>query len=158
MIGVTVIALALVRCAFPGVAGDLSPKPEQEQEESQEVTVEAEAEAPIVEEPVSTPAPPPIAKIKPKGKLTNFNYNNDVGTRDWLCRGVQEWTITRVSYDVQDDVFEIYSSCNVGSEDSIGYWGNYDDVPTARPVMYLKQGTKIDFTHAGTSADPYRIS
>ena len=76
MIGVTVIALSLVRCAFPGVAGDLSPKPEQEQEESQEVTVEAEAEAPIVEEPVSTPAPPPIAKIKPKGKLTNFNYKD----------------------------------------------------------------------------------
>ena len=90
--------------------------------------------------------------------LTNFNYNNDVGTRDWLCRGVQEWTITRVSYDVQDDVFEILGSCNVGSEDSIGYWGQYDDVPAARPVMYLKQGTKIDFTHAGTSADPYRIS
>ena len=89
-----------------------------------------------------------------------YSYNNaNIASNNWLCRGVNEWTITRESGDFCDEVMELSYSCYITSYWSAGYYNqvNYDGY-AARPVMYLKQGTKIDFTHAGTSADPYRIS
>ena len=70
---------------------------------------------------------------------------------------MDEWTITSESFDVSDTIFVIQTDCGVYDTSSIGYHNGYSVVPAARPVMYLKQGTKIDFTHAGTSTDPYRI-
>ncbi len=82
------------------------------------------------------------------------------GTKDWLCRQVDEWLMTRVSYDGYASVFIIHDLCNVYNKWSWGYAEEADnaDQSAVRPVVYLKQGTVIDFTHAGTSADPYRIS
>ena len=72
---------------------------------------------------------------------------------NWLYRGVYEWTVSRF-------VPSPYDAYIVGPTGYMGYSNVYSSAYSVRPAFYLNSSTTIDMsgTHAGTIADPYRIS
>ena len=78
-----------------------------------------------------------------------YNYNIDAYKENWLYLGSSEWTISRVSDDL-DDAFSI-SGARVRRSDANGY--NY----AIRPCFYLTSSTTY-VSGSGTESDPYRIN
>ena len=79
--------------------------------------------------------------------ISNFWENASILSHVWLYRGVSELTITRTS-DATSNTIIIFH----GQTD-------FNHVGGVRPTFYLNSNVIIDRTlHAGTLADPYRIS
>ena len=93
-----------------------------------------------------------------------WSYNNGtISTNNWLYRGVNEWTITRLNEDNGDYdsyVYDIYiPPNNTASGGAVDGRSVYDYACALRRVFYLKENALIDMTnHDGTISDPFRIS
>ena len=68
----------------------------------------------------------------------------------WLNSGLWEWTMTQFD---EISVYVTWGGTGLGDRTSFGF------AYAVRPVFYLTKDTTIDRTlHAGTQADPYRVS
>ena len=80
---------------------------------------------------------------------SNYDYRA-AASNNWMCLGVTEWTISRVSDD-SHYAFYVYYSGLVN-----GYTVNYGS-SAVRPVFYLTSSTTY-VSGSGTESDPIRLS